>query len=87
LLQAAMLVPAAVGTALFATSSSDPDTAAQRLRFSLGLSAVFGILGGLACYLFLKPILGFSNPRYPEIAGAGLDWLGYSLVPIMIKPR
>ncbi|MBY0561646.1 hypothetical protein [Hyphomicrobium sp.] len=85
LLQAAMLVPAAVGTALFATSSSDPDTAAQRLRFSLGLSAAFGIFGGLACYLFLKPILGFFNPRYPEIAGAGLDWLGFSLLPIMIK--
>ena len=85
LLQAAMLVPAAVGTALFATSSADPDTAAQRLRFSLGLSAVFGILGGLACYFFLKPMLGFFNPEYPEIAGAGLDWLGFSLLPIMIK--
>ncbi len=85
LLQAAMLVPSAVATALFATSSADPEAAISRLRFSLRISALFGVLAGIGCYIFLEPMLGFFNAAYPAIAGSSLDWLGFSLLPIMIK--
>ncbi|HET6391061.1 lipopolysaccharide biosynthesis protein [Hyphomicrobium sp.] len=84
-LQAAMLVPGAAATALFAISSASPQAAIARLRFSLKLSTLFGVLAAAGCYIFLQPMLGFFNSAYPAIAGSSLDWLGLSLLPIMIK--
>lgn len=84
-LQAAMLVPSAVATALFAISSAEPDAAIARLRFSLQISTLIGVLAAVGCYIFLKPMLSFFNQAYPQIAGSSLDWLGLSLLPLMIK--
>jgi O-antigen/teichoic acid export membrane protein len=85
LLQAALLVPFAIATALFATVSAHPESIAPRVRFSLKISTVFGLISGAACYFFLQDLLRLFNPAYPAIAGSSLNWLGFTLIAIMIK--
>jgi O-antigen/teichoic acid export membrane protein len=84
-LNIALLTPAALTTILYTVAVADPAALAQRLRFSLRVSAIYALVIGICLYLFARPILRAFNPAYPAIAASSLPLLGFGLLGGSIK--
>jgi O-antigen/teichoic acid export membrane protein len=85
MLSIASLVPASLTIVLFTVANANPERLPRQFSFSLRTSAQFAIAIGLAYLVVSQPMLRFFGPAYPEIAGASLKFLGFSLFGISIK--
>jgi O-antigen/teichoic acid export membrane protein len=85
LITIAALVPSAFTAVVYTLGMSHPGTAAERLRFSLAVSAVCATATGLVFFVFSQEILGLFNPAYPEIAGSSLRLLGFGVLGLLVK--
>ncbi|MCJ2076357.1 hypothetical protein MKK68_11925 [Methylobacterium sp. E-016] len=84
-LNVAFLVPASLATVVYSSGSGDPARIAPGLRLSLGISALTGLVAGLAFLLASQAILGLFSPRYPELAGTSLSLLGFGALAVGVK--
>jgi O-antigen/teichoic acid export membrane protein len=84
-LNIALMAPAALTTVLYTVGMTDPAALAQRLRFSLWVSAIFALVMGICLYFFAGIILGVFNPAYPAMAASSLQLFGFGLLGGSIK--
>jgi O-antigen/teichoic acid export membrane protein len=75
----------AITTALYATSSAQPDTLAHRMRLTLVLALVATIVASGVLLLGAKQVLGLFGHTYAEQAGSCLRILSIAGFPLIIK--
>jgi O-antigen/teichoic acid export membrane protein len=85
ILSAALLVPSALTTTLFTIGSVEPETIADRLKFSLLVCATASIAASAGCLLLAGPVLGQFGPSYAAVGGPVLQILGLAAPAITIK--
>lgn len=85
LVNVALLVPASLTTVLYTTGSGSPHLMAPRLRISLTVSMMLGLVAGLGLLLFSPFVLGLFSPAYPALAGTGLKVLGFGVLGVAVK--
>jgi len=61
-------IPTNLSTVLFAIAAADPEVIAEKLRFSLRLSFVLGIIGMVVLALSSRLVLGIFGPSYVRTA-------------------
>ncbi|QIJ73326.1 oligosaccharide flippase family protein [Methylobacterium sp. CLZ] len=79
------VLPSALSTVLFPAVRAEPRQAMHYINLSLALSLAVSLVCALGVFLFSQTILSLFNPAYPEIAGAGLRFLGFSLIGLTLK--
>ncbi len=77
--------PTALSTVLYATASSNPSMLAEKMRVTLGLSAIIGILACSVLLVAAGIILGFFGPSYARQATGSLRILGLAVFPWIVK--
>ncbi|MCL4466868.1 MAG: oligosaccharide flippase family protein [Chloroflexi bacterium] len=81
----AFVVPGALTTVLYALGGEDPSLLAQRVRFTLKLSFVAGLLGSALLLGGSYQVLGLFGSTYAEQAGWALQILTVGVFPLIIK--
>jgi O-antigen/teichoic acid export membrane protein len=80
----AYILPFHLGTALFAAGKERSGTLQHRLRFSLGVSVLAGVVG-IPLLIVLAPVgLGFFGPSYAEFGTAPLRILAAAYFPMVL---
>jgi hypothetical protein len=79
------LVPTHLSTTLFAISTRDPETLRRKVRFTLAISAVVGLIGMPLVALLAHPMLSIFRPEYADFGATTLAILTLAYVPILIK--
>ena len=79
------IVPAALTQALYAVSAADASVLGQKIRFTLRVSFLGVLVGGLVGGLGAELILGFFNPLYAETATTSMQILLLAALPIVIR--
>lgn len=79
------IVPAALTQALYAVSAADASVLGQKIRFTLRVSFVGVVVGGLVGGVGAELILGFFNPLYAETATTSMQILLLAALPIVIR--
>ena len=77
--------PLALVTALYAVGARDPGALAHRMRFTLGLAFVAGVLVNGALFIGADHVLGLFGAIYAEKAGWTLRILGLGVFPMIVK--
>jgi O-antigen/teichoic acid export membrane protein len=85
MLSAALLVPSALTTTLFTIGSVEPESIAERLKFSLFVCAFASIAASAGCLLLAGPVLSLFGPSYAAVGGPILQILGLAAPAIAIK--
>jgi len=79
------VAPVALTTVLYAVGSSDPVMLAKKMKVTLLLSALAGVLASLALLIGADLILGLFKAVYAEQASLSLRILGLAVFPLIIK--
>jgi len=79
------VAPVALTTVLYAVGSSDPMMLAKKMKVTLLLSALAGVLASLAFLIGADLILGLFKAVYAEQASLSLRILGLAVFPLIIK--
>ncbi|MCD2196097.1 hypothetical protein LQ327_22245 [Actinomycetospora endophytica] len=80
----AYILPFHLGTALFAAGKERSGTLQHRLRFSLGISGLAGVVG-IPLLILLAPVgLAFFGPSYAELGTAPLRILAVAYFPMVV---
>jgi len=79
------VAPIALTTVLYAVGSSDPAMLAKKMKVTLLLSALAGVLASLAFLVGADLILGLFTAAYAEQASLSLRILGLAVFPLIIK--
>jgi O-antigen/teichoic acid export membrane protein len=79
------VVPLSLTTAVFAVGSRFPGTISQRTRFSIVLSAAFGVAANLALVVLAGPLLRLFGPEYQANGELTLRILGLAVFPLILK--
>lgn len=77
--------PAALSTMLYAVGSGDPDALAHKIRFTLRLAALGGLVAVAALFVFAPFVLGIFGASYAAEAQWSLRILGFGVFPLIIK--
>lgn len=77
--------PVALTTVLYAIGAADPSILASKMRLTLRLSLIVGLLANLILFLGAKFVLGLFPPSYAENASWCLRLLGLGFFPLIIK--
>jgi O-antigen/teichoic acid export membrane protein len=77
--------PFALSLSLYAVSAASPAALPRRMRFTLGLSVVVGVLANAGLIIGAYPMLRLFGAAYAEYAHASLRILGLSMFPVLIK--
>jgi O-antigen/teichoic acid export membrane protein len=85
LVSMASVIPAVMATVLFPVVRASPKQYADDTRVSLTVSLLFSLACAAFVFTYSREILAAFNPRYPEIAGSSLRFLGFSLVGSTLK--
>jgi O-antigen/teichoic acid export membrane protein len=81
----ASIVPASLAAVLFPDIRAAPGRDRDKMLLSLRTSLAFATAFGFLVLVSSRRILGSFNPSYAEIAGNGLQFLGFGLVGAVIK--
>lgn len=79
------VIPYHFTTVLHAVSINDPDTLAQKVRFTLKISFVIGLLSSIVLIISARLLLSLFGDYYAEEATIGLRILAISVFPTIIK--
>jgi O-antigen/teichoic acid export membrane protein len=79
------IVPASLATVLFPDVRAAPSHYRDKMVLSLRTSLVFATAFGFLVLLSSRQILSSFNPAYAQIAGNGLQFLGFGLVGAVVK--
>lgn len=79
------VIPAALTTVLYAISSGQPGMLARKVRLTLGIALVTGILANALLFFSSKQVLGFFGESYAEQAAWCLRFLSLGAFPVIIK--
>ncbi|MER8841599.1 hypothetical protein NKH86_23275 [Mesorhizobium sp. M0913] len=85
LVSMASIIPAAMATALFPVVRASPKQSRHNILLSLMASLLFSLVFAAFILTYSQQILAVFNPAYPEIAGPGLRFLGFSLLGLTLK--
>lgn len=85
LLGVVLMIPAALTTVLFTVGAKDPKIIAHHITITLAISVLTGLAAGAGFYCFGDFVLRLFNPVYPAIMGPSLQYLGISVVFVMVK--
>jgi O-antigen/teichoic acid export membrane protein len=77
--------PIALATALYASASREPAALARKVRLTLGLALLAGLLGNAALLVGAERVLGLFGPAYAEQNALGLRLLGLAVFPLIVK--
>jgi O-antigen/teichoic acid export membrane protein len=77
--------PIALATVLFSVGAAEPTALSLRLRFSLGLAAILGIVANLALLLVGGRILGLFGRVYAQEATVPLLILSLGVFPLTVR--
>lgn len=78
-------IPLALATVLYATSSAQPATLAQKARLTLSLALVACMLANFVLLLCARQLLGLFGQAYADQASWSLRILGLGAFPLIIK--
>lgn len=79
------IVPTALTQTLYAVSAADISILAQKIRFTLRMSFLGVMAGGLIVFLLARIILGFFNPSYALVATDSLRVFLLVALPVVIR--
>lgn len=79
------VAPVALTTVLYAVGSSDPEGLGIKIRVTLLLSALAGVMASLVFLVGADLILGLFGAAYAEQASLSLKILGLAVFPLIIK--
>jgi O-antigen/teichoic acid export membrane protein len=85
LLHLVFAVPYALTTILYAAGVADRAAFAQKIRLTLGLAVVLGVLSNIVLWLGADMFLGIFGRAYAEQAGWALRIMGLGVFPLIIK--
>jgi O-antigen/teichoic acid export membrane protein len=85
LISTASVIPALLATVLFPVVRASPDQFRHHFLLSLTASLLFSLAGAVFVLVYSREILAIFNPAYPDIAGSGLRFLGFSLLGSTLK--
>jgi len=81
----ATVVSVALTTVLYAVGSADPAALATKIRLTLRLSVLAGVLTSIALLVGADFVLGLFKPAYAGQAGLSLRILGLAVFPLIAK--
>jgi O-antigen/teichoic acid export membrane protein len=70
---------------LYTVGSGDPAAMAQRMRFTLGVSLVVGVIGSAGLAIFGEPLLGLFGTSYADQGGTTIRIIGLGIFPAIIN--
>jgi O-antigen/teichoic acid export membrane protein len=79
------VVPVALATVLFAAGAAQPQVLRQKFRFSMGVTALFGLAAVLVIAVAGRWVLGLFGASYAREAGAALFILSLSVFPVIVN--
>jgi O-antigen/teichoic acid export membrane protein len=79
------VIPSALTQTLYAVSAADVSILAQKIRFTLRMSFLGVISGGVVILLLAEAILGFFNDTYALTATSSLRVLILAAVPVVVR--
>lgn len=85
LLTLVFAVPFALTIVLFAVGAGDPEALGAKVRLTLGLAALVGLLANGVIWLGADLIMGLFGPTYAEHAAWALRLLALGVFPLIIK--
>lgn len=77
--------PVALTTTLYAANAADTTTLARRLRLTLGLSLMLGLLANAVLAIAAGPVLNLFGSHYAEQATTSLRILAFGVFPFIVK--
>jgi O-antigen/teichoic acid export membrane protein len=85
LLHLVFAVPYTLTTVLYAAGVADQAAFAHKIRLTLGLAVVLGVLSNIVLWLGADIFLGIFGRAYAEQAGWSLRLMGLGVFPLIIK--
>lgn len=77
--------PIALATALYASGSRQPDAMGRRLRLTLGLSMVAGLLANGVLFVAAQRVLNLFGPGYAAQGAPALRIMALAVFPLIVK--
>lgn len=77
--------PRALTSVLYAASAVEPSALGQRMRFTLSLALLIGLMANLVLLVGAEEVLRVFGRTYAEQAGASLRILALAVFPLIIK--
>lgn len=78
-------IPYTLTTVLYAVGAADRTAFAQKMRLTLGLATLLGVLSNLILWLSADQIMGLFGPSYAADAAWTLRIMGLGVFPLIIK--
>jgi len=77
--------PAALTTVLFAVGAADVGGLSQKIRFTIKIAVLIGLVANVLLIFSADPVLGLFGPGYAQGAEWTLRILGLGIFPVIIK--